>query len=41
MCVSLVVATFMWLLEAKDALLPLTLMVFTYYFTKKIDNQLP
>lgn len=33
----ILVATFMWLLDAKDALVPITLMVFTYYFTKK-DN---
>lgn len=34
---SLVAATFMGLLDAKDALVPITLMVFTYYFTKKTD----
>jgi hypothetical protein len=32
---ALVVATFMGLLSAQDALVPITLMVFTYYFTKK------
>jgi hypothetical protein len=32
---ALIVATFMNLLDAKDALVPITLMVYTYYFTKK------
>ena len=32
---ALVVATFMGILEPKDALVPITLMVFTYYFTRK------
>lgn len=32
---ALIAATFLWLLDAKDALVPITLMVFTYYFTKK------
>lgn len=34
----LLTATFMGMLDAKDALVPITLMVFTYYFTKKSDN---
>lgn len=33
----LLTATFMGMLDAKDALVPITLMVFTYYFTKKTD----
>ncbi len=38
--VALVAATFLGLLDAKDALVPVTLMVFTYYFTKK-ETTLP
>lgn len=34
----LLTATFMGMLDAKDALVPVTLMVFTYYFTKKTDT---
>lgn len=36
----LLTATFMKMLEPKDALVPITLMVFTYYFTKKNDDKL-
>ena len=38
---GILVATFMGLLSAQDALVPITLMVFTYYFTKKLDKELP
>lgn len=36
---GLLTATFMKMIEPKAALLPLTLMVFTYYFSKKQDDK--
>lgn len=37
---ALIVATFMKLIEPKDAIVPITLMVFTYYFTRKDTPQI-
>ena len=37
---ALIVATFIKLIDPKDALVPITLMVFTYYFTKNNKQDL-
>lgn len=34
---ALIAATFLWMIDAKD-FFAIVLMVFTYYFSRKLDN---
>jgi hypothetical protein len=36
---ALIVLTFMWKMEAKDAVMPLTFMIVWYYFNKNQTTQ--